>query len=244
MTSQGLGARCPACGAARVEDAGPGMLRCAQCGTYLDRQLRPLPPMHVPGAPHALPEEAEQTWIQLDPSEEIPTDPRAGGAPPLFAAPPPSAPAGFAAPPPKDAFDRQAQERPWSRAVGDGGPPVGLDLLVLILAGLDILSIGLWSRSSAPLAGMYMVPLVASLLVVYFFWQGKNWARFLMMTGALIELVGLALAFAVVRRHLTIVEMGAVLVRLGFDAYFLWFCVRPDTVSFFERRSGRVGSKR
>lgn len=244
MSGASIGARCPSCGAARVEAAGPGTLRCLQCGTYLDAQLRPLPPMHAPGAPHTLPEDAEQTWIQLDPSEEIPTDPRAGGAPPLFAAPPPVAPAGFAAPPPKDAFERRAQDRPWSRAVGDGGPPPGLDLLVLVLAGLDILSIGLWSRSNAPLAGMYMVPLVASLLIVYFFWQGKNWARFLMMTGALIELVALGLAFAVVRRHMTLVEMGSIFVRLGLDAYFLWFCVRPDTVAFFERRSGRVGAKR
>ncbi|UJR86013.1 hypothetical protein [Sandaracinus amylolyticus] len=266
MSQYGLAARCPACGAARLEEASAELVRCQVCGAMLDRHLRPLPPIHGAGAPMPrapeVVDEAEQTWVRLDASEEIPTDPRAQQHfeqpmhprmaepashasmhdPPQrgsFAPPPPPVAGAFAAPPPKDAFDRDAQKRPWSRAVGDGGPPHGLDLLVLILAGLDILSIGLWARSNAPIAGCYMIPLGVSLLIVYFFWAGKNWARFLLMTGALMELVMGGIAFAVVRRHMTGPEMLSLGARVAFDVYFLWFCVRPDTVSYFERRSGR-----
>lgn len=266
-------ARCPLCGATHLVELAPHAIRCGHCGATLDRALRPLPPIQggagstivdeLPTNPRELREEAEQTWMELDPQEEAVTDPRAhplaGAGPaglptppmraappgldaqrPSFAAPPPAAAAPFAAPPPKEAFSRDAGKTPWSRTVGDGGPPPGLDLLVTILAGLDVLSIGLWWRSSAPVAGCYVIPLGLSLFVVYFFWQGKNWARFLLMTGALIEIAMGALAFATIRRMMTGPEMLAVIARLAFDAYFIWFCVRPDTTSFFEKRSGRV----
>ncbi|AKF10583.1 hypothetical protein [Sandaracinus amylolyticus] len=275
MSQYGLAARCPSCGAARLEEASNELVRCQVCGAMLDRHLRPLPPIHGAGAPRSsdvpppmppapeVVDDAEQTWVRLDASEEIPTDPRAQqhfeGAmhprmaepashasmhgPPQargsFAPPPPQVAGPFAAPPPKDAFERDAQKRPWLRAVGDGGPPQGIDLLVLILAGIDILSIGLWARSNAPIAGFYMIPLGVSLLIAYFFWAGKNWARFLLMTGALIELAIGGIAFATVRRHMTGPEMFSLAARVAFDVYFLWFCVRPDTVSYFERRSGR-----
>lgn len=232
MSSYGPAARCPACGASRLEEASPTVLRCQHCGALLDRHLRLLPP--IQGG------EADQTWVEPPGALPAPAEPTRGS----FAAPPPRAAGPFAAPPPKDAFDRDAQKRPWSRAVGDGGPPPGLDLLVLILAGLDILSIALWARSNAPIAGFYMVPLGLSLLVVYFFWQGRNWARFLLMTGALLELTIGGLAMIAVRRYMTAPEMLVVGAKLLLDAYFLWFCVRPDTVSFFEKRSGRVGAKR
>lgn len=250
--SAGLRAQCPACHATRLVDAAPGVIRCGGCGTQFDVHLRPLPPMHpaalaeeLPTNPPELREEAEQTWIQLDPSEDMETDPRAPGVPApraSFAAPPPAAPASpFAPPPTQEALARASQKRTYSRAVGDGGPPPGIDTLVLVLAGIDVLSIGLWARSSAPMAGCYMLPLTLSLLVVYFFWQGKNWARFLLMLGAFAEVALIGLAFAVVRRAMTGPELLSGAVKLAVDVYFLYFCLRPDVAAFFDKRSGRVG---
>lgn len=250
--------RCPACGAMRLEDAGNGVIRCGHCTTPFDRHLRPLPPMHsaalaeeLPTNPPELRDDAEQTWMQLDPHEDGETDPRAPhGAHPVgiglahdarasFAAPPPASP--FAPPPTQQDLERASQKRTYTRAVGDGGPPHGLDTLVMLLVGMDILSIGLWARSSAPIGGCYMVPLSFSLVVVYFFWQGKNWARFLLMLSAMVEIVIVGLAFALVRRALTAPELLSAVAKLALDVYFVYFCVRPDSVAFFEKRSGRVG---
>ncbi|MDQ3031234.1 MAG: hypothetical protein M3Y87_02370 [Myxococcota bacterium] len=244
------------------------MIRCEQCGALFDALLRALPPVRpaalgdeVPTSPRELRGDAEQTWIQLDPDDAVPpddmaTDPRAPAvapaAPPSFAQPsvtqpsfaqpPPAAPASpFAPPPTQEALARATQSRKWTRAVGDGGPPPGLDTLVLILAGINILSIGLWARSSAPIGGCYLVPLTGSLVVVYFFWQGRNWARFLLMLGSLVEIVVVGLAFALVRRAMTGPELLSGAAKLALDVYFLYFCMRPDVAAFFEKRSGRVG---
>jgi hypothetical protein len=134
---------------------------------------------------------------------------------------------------------RTAGPKQWGGAVGDGGPPVGIDLLALILAALAILSMALWWRSAAPVAGCYLLPLLGSVLVVYFFWQGRNWARFLLLTGALVEIAGSIMLFALWRSYVTAPEMLVCVARLAMDVYLIAFCVRPDTVAYFEKKSGR-----
>lgn len=176
----------------------------------------------------------DQTYIDL--ADELPTDPRQHGIAPAFAPPPPVTGSPFAAPPPKDALDRQAQHKPWSRALGDGGPPVGLDLLVMVLIGVDIMSMGVWWRSNVPIANAMILPLMATIVVKYFFWKGNNWARFLIILGSLVEIVGLGLGFAMLRRHLTGVELVLMAFRLLLDGWVCYFSIRPDTVAFFERR--------
>ena len=249
--------KCPACGATRLEDVGH-LIRCAQCSTEFDRYLRPYGPMRsAPNPPPILGDETMPTMVQsadlhrfggrddsthIDLSDEIPTDPRAQESAPRaqFAPPPPTGPASpFAAPPSHEALSREAKGTGYTHSVGDGGPPPGLDLLVLILLGVDALSLLLWWRSDAPLASVLLLPLLASILITYFFWKGRNWARFLLITGSMIEIAGLALAFAMVRDHMTGPEMLGLAIRFGLDVYVCWFCARPDTSSFYEKRSGR-----
>lgn len=236
--------RCPACGASGLEDVGH-LLRCARCLNEFDRKLRPYGPMRSDPRPLPPPisEDSMPTMAsaagdptEIDLSDEIPTDPLAGAARGVFAAPPRQASSTFAAPPPTDALARDAKEKKWSRALGDGGPPVGLDLLVLVLAGLDLMSMGVWWRSNVPLANAMLLPLLGSLFVTYFFWKGRNWARFLLLLGSLVELVGLSLAFVALRRHLTGVELVVMGIRVVLDGWIVWFCVRPDTVAYFEKR--------
>jgi hypothetical protein len=256
--TDGAAPRCPACGAMRLEQSAPNVVRCGHCATLFDAYLQPLPPMHgasiieeLPTNPPDFREDAEVTWMRLDPADEAETDPRAPHVPlgppgpaqvtperASFAPPPPPGP--FAPPPTKEALERASQKRTYSRAVGDGGPPHGLDTLVMILAGMNILSLGLWARSTAAIGNVYMLPLTLSIIVVYFFWQGKNWARFVLMALAMVEIVIVGFAFAVVRRELTAPEMLSAAAKLALDVYLLYFCVRPDSVAFYERRSGRV----
>lgn len=178
----------------------------------------------------------DQTYIDL--GDELPTDPRRRAGKGAFMPPPPTGGprSPFAAPPPQEALDREARHKPWSRAVGDGGPPAGLDLLVLVLSGLNLASMGVWWRSNAPLANVMILPLMASIVVTYFFWKGRNWARFLVLLGALGEGVLIALGFAMLRPHLTGVELGVLGLRLLLDGWIVYFSIRPDTVAFFEKR--------
>lgn len=241
-----LSRRCPLCGAATLDDLGH-LIRCATCLAEMDRQLRPVAPMRSsPSAPPLLGDETMPTMVQherdptwIDLGDEIPTDPRQRPPAPVFARPPEGPPQPFAPPPLEESLRREARKKPWSQAVGDGGPPPGLDLLVAGLVGLDLLSMALWWRNDAPVANAMLLPLLGSILVAYFFWQGRNWARFLLLLGSLAEIVVIGLAFAFVRRHLTGPELVAGAVRLALDLYICWFCVRPDSVAFFEKRSGR-----
>lgn len=177
----------------------------------------------------------DQTYIDL--GDELPTDPRQRAMKPAFAPPPPpTSSSPFAPPPPKEALERDAKQKPWSRALGDGGPPAGLDLLVLVLIGVDVMSMGVWWRSNVPLANAMILPLMATIVVAYFFWKGANWARFLILLGSIAEIVLLVLGFAMLRRHLTGVELVLMAFRLFLDGWVVYFSIRPDTVAFFERR--------
>lgn len=246
--------RCPACGASELESAG-ARLRCPACRSELDsgdpRVRARSRPANLDGDPSEIDLSDE---ISADPSGSpaagpflasrvVPSAPGSIASPSIaqsargvFAAPPSAASAPFAAPPPNDALAREAREKKWARALGDGGPPIGLDLLVLVLAGVDLLSMGVWWRSNVPLANAMLLPLLGSLLVAYFFWKGRNWARFLLLLGSLLELVVTVLAFVALRRHFNEVELVVIAFRLLLDGWIVWFCVRPDTVAYFERR--------
>ena len=102
----------------------------------------------------------------------------------------------------------------------------------------------LWWNSNAPLARVMLLPLLGSVFVVYFFWNGRKWAWVLLMASVMVELSIVLFGFASLRAHLTGPELFALALRVALDVYFLWFSSRPDTASFFERRSGRVGGGR
>jgi hypothetical protein len=147
-------------------------------------------------------------------------------------------------PPSEAEVARQSQRGAFSHSVGDGGPPPGLDVLAATLLGLGLLSMALWWNSNAPLARVMLLPLLGSVFVVYFFWNGRKWAWVLLMASVMVELSIVLFGFASLRAHLTGPELFALALRVALDVYFLWFSSRPDTASFFERRSGRVGGGR
>lgn len=220
------------------EADGPGDRAISADSTWIDAVDGRLAPRGT--MPSAAPAD-DSTWIdalddRLAGHGAHPEAPRAVFAPPP--APVPRTP--FAPAPPKEALARQARTAPWSRAVGDGGPPAGLDALVVALFGLNLGSLGVWWRADGPpVAHAMLLPLLGAMAVTYFFWKGRNWARFLLMLGAIAELCMGTLGFALLRSRMTGIELALVAVRMAADVWVVWFCVRPDTVAFFERRAVR-----
>ncbi len=164
--------------------------------------------------------------------------------------PPPSAPSPFAPPPPVDAYARtegvfKAGERGLASKsiVGDGGPPSDLPLVVGALMIAHLMDAVLLYRMPGPMSGCWSIYGVFVIAALFAFWSGRNWARVLVLALSTLELVlivlilGVAMSVARARHLATMPEIVGALLTAAFDVWLIRFCVRPDTVAFFDVRA-------
>ena len=120
--------------------------------------------------------------------------------------------------------------------------PLGMAAVTLLLCVFAVAAIAFYQRSPnlsprasvALFAAGYAAYAVVSFVVIWFLWQGRNWARWLVIAGSLLALSNL-LNFG----SWNSVQQVLVVVEAVFGAWLLYW-LNTEKVARFFRRGGTV----
>ena len=120
--------------------------------------------------------------------------------------------------------------------------PLGMAAVTLLLCVFAVAAIAFYQRSPnlsprgsvAFFAAGYVAYAAVSFVVIWFFWQGRNWARWLVIAGSLLALSNL-LNFG----SWNSVQQVLVVVEAVFGAWLLYW-LNTEKVARFFRRGGTV----
>jgi len=86
---------------------------------------------------------------------------------------------------------------------------------------------------SAFVLGFSLGVMVLSMLLTYFFWRGKNWARVLLLIGSVLSLFNLTS----LPQYADPLSKAYLLLDVAFSAYLIFWLSRPAVAAYFKNPS-------